>query len=59
MIEVFVEPSGMGGERSHVARAYLGDDLVSGVVFAYGANKDEARDRLIEKMKFWAKENVK
>lgn len=59
MIEIFVEPTGLGGDRSHVARAYLGDDLVAGVVFAYGANQDQARDRLTEKLKSWAEEKIK
>lgn len=59
MIEIFTEPTGLGGARSHVARAYLGSDLVAGVVFAYGADQDEARDRLVEKLKSWATEQVK
>ena len=62
MIEIFTEPSGFGGDRAYVARAYLGAkpaDLVAGVVFAYGANQDDARDRLIAKLKNWAKEKIK
>lgn len=59
MIDIFVEPTGMGGERSHVARAYLGDDLVAGVVFAYGASQGEARGRLTQKLKSWSTEQIK
>ena len=62
MIEIFTEQSGLGGDRSWVARAYLGEkpaELVSGVVFSYGVNQDDARDRLIAKLKSWAKEQIK
>jgi hypothetical protein len=59
MIEIYVEPTGLDAARAYVARAYLGKDLVAGVVFSYGSDKDDARDRLIAKLKSWAKEQIK
>lgn len=59
MIEIFVEPSGFKNDRAFVARAYLGSgELVGGIVFAYGANQDAAREHLIEKLQDWAKEQT-
>jgi hypothetical protein len=60
VIEIHVEQTGMADDRAFCAKAYLGSSKrEGGVVFAYGINKDDARERLIAKLKSWAKENIK